>query len=101
MFQGQPMMQSPYQLPAMAQIPQAIAAPLGVQAITPPAQAQAHGPAAGVAMPQTRSASQQAGGKKIPRPSNAWIMYRKHHHASAVAANQGLSNNEICESSNS
>jgi hypothetical protein len=89
------MMQSPYQLPAMAQIPQAMAAPLGVQAITPPAQA--HGPAAGVVMPQARSSSQQAGGKKIPRPSNAWIMYRKHHHASFVAANQGLTNNDICK----
>jgi hypothetical protein len=113
LFQNQPAMHllSPYQLPAspqypqsrshllgMAQIPQPIAAPLGLQAITPPAQA--HGPAAGVAIPQARSASQQAGGKKIPRPSNAWIMYRKHFHAAFAQANHGISNVQLCKSSN-
>jgi hypothetical protein len=98
MFQGQGhmMMRSPFQLPAMAQNPQAIATPLALQAITPPAQA--HTPGCGVKTAPVRSSGQQAGGKKIPRPSNAWIMYRKHHHASFVAANQGLTNNDICKS---
>jgi hypothetical protein len=35
---------------------------------------------------------------KVPRPPNAFIIYRKHHHASTVAAHPGAHNNQICKS---
>jgi hypothetical protein len=35
---------------------------------------------------------------KVPRPPNAFIIYRKHHHASTAAAHPGVHNNQICES---
>jgi hypothetical protein len=104
MFQNQPAMhlQSPFQLPTTLQGPQAaIMGAMPVQAHAPRAQAPAHISAAGVAIPQARSSSQQAGGKKIPRPSNAWIMYRKHFHTAFVNANPGIHNTQICKSSDS
>lgn len=36
--------------------------------------------------------------KHIPRPPNAWILYRQHHHAQTTALNPGVPNNDICES---
>lgn len=35
---------------------------------------------------------------KIPRPPNAYILYRKDHHAKVKQTNTQLCNNEICES---
>lgn len=35
--------------------------------------------------------------KKVPRPPNAFIIYRMEWHSTAVAANPGLHNNDICE----
>lgn len=34
---------------------------------------------------------------KIPRPPNAYILYRKERHHLVKAANPGITNNEICE----
>lgn len=34
--------------------------------------------------------------KKVPRPPNAFIIYRKEWHPTIVAANPGLHNNDIC-----
>jgi hypothetical protein len=34
---------------------------------------------------------------KIPRPPNAFILYRQHHHPKVKEAYPDLSNNEICE----
>jgi hypothetical protein len=36
-------------------------------------------------------------GDKIPRPANAFILYRKAHHDTVKAENPGISNNDICE----
>ena len=35
---------------------------------------------------------------KIPRPPNAYILYRKDHHRQIREQNPGLHNNEICKS---
>lgn len=35
--------------------------------------------------------------KKIPRPPNAYILYRKDHHTMVKEANPGITNNEICK----
>lgn len=35
--------------------------------------------------------------KKIPRPPNAYILYRKERHTIVKEANPGITNNEICE----
>ena len=52
------------------------------------------------------SSTNRSGGKKqhlakskknrIPRPPNAFILYRKHHHPGLKAAKPELHNNEIC-----
>lgn len=34
---------------------------------------------------------------KVPRPPNAFILYRKHYHAIFKARNPSMHNNEICE----
>lgn len=34
--------------------------------------------------------------KKVPRPPNAFIIYRKEWHSTVVAENPGLHNNAIC-----
>jgi hypothetical protein len=34
---------------------------------------------------------------KIPRPANAFILYRKAHHEFVKAENPGISNNDICK----
>jgi hypothetical protein len=34
---------------------------------------------------------------KVPRPPNAWILYRQHNHASVKAAHPGITNNDICK----
>ena len=34
---------------------------------------------------------------KIPRPPNAYILYRKERHNSVKDANPGITNNEICK----
>lgn len=47
---------------------------------------------------QIAAAAHAPGGKKIPRPPNAFIIYRKAHHAATVAENPGLHNNDICKS---
>jgi hypothetical protein len=94
------------QLPAMGQIPQYIAPQVQGQAGAPqlqgqpvalPAQAHASAAGVGVATGPARAARRQA--DKIPRPPNAWILYRKHHHSVVLEANVGISNNEICKSS--
>jgi hypothetical protein len=65
--------------------------------------AQAHASAAGVgvgiATGPARAARRQA--DKIPRPPNAWILFRKHFHAASVRDHPELNNNQICKSSNS
>ncbi|KAJ5639777.1 uncharacterized protein N7484_007639 [Penicillium longicatenatum] len=33
--------------------------------------------------------------KHIPRPPNAWILYRQHHHGQTTALNPGVANNDI------
>ena len=38
---------------------------------------------------------------KIPRPPNAFIIYRKAHHSKIVAENPSLHNNQICKYSDS
>jgi hypothetical protein len=35
--------------------------------------------------------------KKVPRPPNAFIIYRKEWHSTVVAENPGLHNNAICK----
>ena len=34
---------------------------------------------------------------KIPRPPNAFIIFRKYHHSSVVGENPGVHNNVICK----
>jgi hypothetical protein len=34
--------------------------------------------------------------EKIPRPPNAFILYRQHHHNRVKAKNRGITNNGIC-----
>lgn len=34
---------------------------------------------------------------KVPRPPNAWILYRQHNHAAVKAAHPGITNNDICK----
>jgi hypothetical protein len=96
-----------YQLPAMGQIPQYIAPQVQGQAGAPqlegqpvalPAQAHASatGVGVGVATGPARAARRQA--DKIPRPPNAWILYRKHFHTASVRDHPELNNNQICKS---
>jgi hypothetical protein len=92
------MMAAPYNMAMGAQAPQYNAPAQGAQFAAP--AVQAGGVAAGVGSASGR-AVQNAGRNKIPRPPNAWIMYRKHHHAACLEANVGISNNQICRSSNS
>jgi hypothetical protein len=35
--------------------------------------------------------------EKIPRPPNAFILYRKYHHTSIVSKNPGIHNNAVCK----
>lgn len=39
----------------------------------------------------------QAKSSKIPRPPNAFILYRKAHHEAVKVANPGIHNNQICK----
>jgi hypothetical protein len=101
-----PVLQSAgYQLPAMGQIPQYIAPQVQGQAGAPqlqgqpvalPAQAHASAAGVGVATGPARAARRQA--DKIPRPPNAWILYRKHFHTATVRDHPELNNNQICKS---
>jgi hypothetical protein len=34
---------------------------------------------------------------KIPRPSNAFILYRQHHHNAVKAKNHGITNSDLCK----
>lgn len=34
---------------------------------------------------------------KIPRPANAFILYRQHHHPEVKANHPGMHNNDICK----
>lgn len=34
---------------------------------------------------------------KIPRPANAFILFRQHHHPTVKAQNPGMHNNDICK----
>ena len=34
---------------------------------------------------------------KVPRPPNAFILYRQHHHPLIAAENPGMHNTQICE----
>lgn len=93
-----PMMAAPYNMAMGAQAPQYNAPARGIQVAA--LVVQAHGAAAGVGVASGR-AVQNAGGNKIPRPPNAWIMYRKHFHTAFVNNHPELTNNQICKSSNS
>jgi hypothetical protein len=42
-------------------------------------------------------ASSSTKAAKIPRPPNAFIIFRKAHHADVVAQNPGVHNNDICK----
>ena len=81
----------------LGNMPQTLPAPPNVptQPVHAPV-AQQTAPAPVVASSSARAQSPQSDGEKIPRPANAWIMYRKHHHASFVTANPGVHNNQIC-----
>jgi len=35
--------------------------------------------------------------KKVRRPANAFILYRTWHHNEIIAANPGISNNDVCK----
>jgi hypothetical protein len=98
--------QQGFQLPAIGQFAQHVAPQIQGQAGAPqlqgqpvalPAQAHASAAGVGVATGPARAARRQA--DKIPRPPNAWILYRKHHHTAFAESNLGISNNEICKSS--
>jgi hypothetical protein len=54
----------------------------------------------GDAAPQEADTSKVSGIKsdKIPRPPNAFILYRKDHHESVKVAHPGIHNNKICKS---
>jgi CelD/BcsL family acetyltransferase involved in cellulose biosynthesis len=91
MMAQRPIMAAPNNMAMGAQAPQ-FNAPAQVAA---PA-IQAGGAAAGVDVASGR-AVQNAGRNKVPRPPNAWIMYRQHHHASFVASHPELTNNQICK----
>jgi hypothetical protein len=45
--------------------------------------------------PETESGN--GGRSRIPRPPNAWIIYRKEHHSIVLAQNPGIRNNDICK----
>jgi hypothetical protein len=92
-FNNQLLMTPPGQALTMAQVPQNALPPLPAQ----PPVAQVITITSGSATSSSRASSPQNDGEKIPRPANAWIMYRKHHHASFVAANPGVHNNQICK----
>lgn len=40
----------------------------------------------------------RGGGIKVPRPPNAYILYRRDHHKAVKQSNPKLSNNDICRS---
>jgi len=42
---------------------------------------------------------QQTKKEKIPRPANAFILYRKANHDEAKLQHPGITNNDICKSS--
>lgn len=39
----------------------------------------------------------RSGAVKVPRPPNAYILYRKDHHKAVKESNPKLSNNDICK----
>lgn len=47
--------------------------------------------------PAVCSPSVSAKTTKIPRPPNAYILYRKERHNTVKDANPGITNNEICK----
>ncbi|KAG6101391.1 hypothetical protein E4U30_002064 [Claviceps sp. LM220 group G6] len=47
--------------------------------------------------PAVCASSNAADSKKIPRPPNAYILYRKERHNAVKEANPGISNNEISQ----
>jgi len=91
-----PMMAAPYNNAMGAQAPQYNAPAQGAQLAAPAIQAD--GAAAGVGVASGR-AVQNAGRNKIPRPPNAWIMFRKHFHNAVAEQHPELTNNQICKSS--
>lgn len=67
---------------------------------TPPSAASPASTSMSVSSPQAgdgNAASSATAPAKIPRPPNAFIIYRKSHHADTVAQNPGLHNNQICK----
>jgi hypothetical protein len=97
-FRNQALVTPPAQVFTMGQIAQQVQQSLQAQVNALPAPVtQATTIASGIGAPSSRASSPQSDGEKIPRPANAWIMYRKHHHASFVAANPGVHNNQICK----
>jgi len=98
MMPQQPMMAAPYNMAMGAQAPQHNAPAQGAQVTA--IAVEAGGAAAGVDAASGR-AVQNAGRNKIPRPPNAWIMFRKHFHTAFVNNHPDLTNNQICKSPNS
>jgi hypothetical protein len=45
----------------------------------------------------TNSAAPEKAKQKVPRPPNAFIIYRGEWHSTVVAANPGSHNNDICK----
>jgi hypothetical protein len=97
MLPQNPILPAPYNMAMGAQAPQYNAPAQGAQVAAP--AVQAGGAAAGVDAASGR-AVQNAGRNKIPRPPNAWIMYRKNFHTAFVQSNPELTNNQICKSFN-
>jgi len=46
---------------------------------------------------QATSAGTVVKKSKVPRPPNAWILYRQHNHAAVKSAHPGIMNNDICK----
>jgi hypothetical protein len=51
----------------------------------------------GMEIPEQATASGTVIKSKVPRPPNAWILYRQHNHAAVKAAHPGITNNDICK----
>jgi hypothetical protein len=92
------MMVAPYNLAMGAQAPQYNVPAQAAQVAAP--AVQAGGQAAGVHAASGR-AVQNAGRNKIPRPPNAWIMYRQNFHTTIAREHPDLTNNQICKCSDS
>ena len=93
-----PMLQPIAPLAGVAGMPQLIvppAAQVGMANPVPNQPAQTN-PGVFMARPVRRPTS-RSGKSTIPRPQNAWILYRNAHHQATKAVNSGLHNNALCK----